>query len=362
MTTAERDLGTGGPGAPGRPPPPSRETVRRRRAVAAGVLAVLVLIIVVLLSSGGSSHKGASSRRTSARATQSEAAPARLTIRRSALTLPVALQDAASAPLDGQRIVLLGGLEAGETSTAAVTVLEGGRPGAHASLPEAQHDAQAAKLGANVYVFGGGQEASYDHILSFDPTTTAVAQAGTLPQPTSDAAVAAVGATAYVIGGYTGSQALDTIVAWRPGATAEVVAHLPAGLRYAAAATAADGRIVIAGGTPGEGASSSILRFDPTTRQVQQIGQMPGAITHASAFALGRWVYVVGGRGAAPGTQTASIVAIDSTTGHTVAAGQLPQPLSDAAVAVTPGRVWVAGGSSTSGVLDSILEIEPAAR
>ena len=33
--------------------------------------------------------------------------------------------------------------------------------------------------------------------------------------------------TAYVIGGYTGSQWLDTIVAWRPGAAARVVAHLP---------------------------------------------------------------------------------------------------------------------------------------
>jgi N-acetylneuraminic acid mutarotase len=240
-----------------------------------------------------------------------------------------------------------------------VSVLEAGRPGAHASLPEGQHDAQAAKLGANVYVFGGGQEASYDHILEFNPVTSGVTQVGTLPQATSDAAVAAVGGTAYVIGGYTGQQALDTIVAWHPGGGAEVVAHLPAGLRYAAAAPAADGRIVVAGGTPGEGASSSILRFDPTTRQVQQIGALPAAITHASAFALGRWVYVVGGRGAATGTQTASIYAIDSATGRTVTAGQLPQALSDAAVAVTPGHVWVAGGSSSSGVLDSIIELEP---
>jgi N-acetylneuraminic acid mutarotase len=329
--------------------------------VAAGLLGVFVLLLVVLLSSGGGSHKAASSKHTAA-AAQSETAPASFTIRKSALTLPVAIQDAAAAALDGQRIVLLGGLEAGETSTSAVTVLEAGRPGSHASLPEGQHDAQAAKLGANVYVFGGGQEASYDHILSFNPATTAVTQVGTLPQATSDAAVAAVGGTAYVIGGYTGQQALDTIVSWRPGGSAEVVAHLPTGLRYAAAGTAADGRIVIAGGTPGEGASSSIMRFDPTTRAVQQIGQMPAAITHATAFALGRWVYVVGGRGAATGTQTASIVAIDSSTGRTATAGQLPQALSDAAIAVTPGHVWVAGGSSSTGVLDSILELEPLAR
>jgi hypothetical protein len=38
---------------------------------------------------------------------------------------------------------------------------------------------------------------------------------------------------------------------------------------------------------------------------------------------------------------------------------QLPQALSDAAVAVTAGRVWVLGGSGTSGVLESILELQP---
>jgi N-acetylneuraminic acid mutarotase len=329
--------------------------------VAAGLLGLFVLLLVVLLSGGGGSHKASGSKHAAGSSAPSEAAPASFTIRKAPLTLPVAIQDAAAAALDGQRIVLLGGLEAGESSTSAVTVLEAGRPGSHASLPEAQHDAQAAKLGANVYVFGGGQEASFDHILSFNPATTAVTQAGTLPQATSDAAVAALGGTAYVIGGFTGQQALDTIVSWRPGGSAEVVAHLPTALRYAAAATAADGRIVIAGGTPGEGASSAILRFDPTTRTVQQIGQMPAATTHATAFALGHWVYVVGGRGAATGTQTASIVAIDSRTGRTVTAGQLPQPLSDAAIAVTPGHVWVAGGSSSTAVLDSILELEPVA-
>jgi N-acetylneuraminic acid mutarotase len=326
--------------------------------VAGGVLIAFVLLLVLLLSGGGSHRKAGAKRAAGPGGSSLEAAPSRFTINKLALTLPVALQDAAAAPLDGQRLVLLGGLEAGESSASAVTVFEAGRAGAHASLPEPQHDAQAVKLGANVYVFGGGQESSYDHILAFNPVTTGVTQAGTLPQATSDAAVAQVSETAYVIGGYNGQQALNTIVAWRPGASAEVVAHLPTGLRYAAAA-AADGRIVIVGGTPGEGASSSILRFDPATRQVQPIGQMPAPITHASAFALGRWVYVVGGRGAASGTQTAGLVAIDSTSGRELAVAQLPQALSDAAVAVTAGRVWVLGGSGAGGVLESILELKP---
>ena len=42
-------------------------------------------------------------------------------------------------------------------------------------------------------------------------------QVGSLPTPTSDAAVAALAGTAYIVGGYDGQQALDTIIAWRPG-------------------------------------------------------------------------------------------------------------------------------------------------
>jgi hypothetical protein len=88
---------------------------------------------------------------------------------------------------------------------------------------------------------------------------------------------------------------------------------------------------------------------------------MPTPVEHASAFALGRYVYVVGGRGAAQGSQTADIVAIDSISGHAARVAQLPQPLSDAAISSSAGRVWVAGGSSTNGVVASILELEPLA-
>jgi N-acetylneuraminic acid mutarotase len=326
------------------------------------VIGLLLLVLILSLAlAGGSTHKSPSAARSkAARAAAAERAPARFSIRTLPLTLPVALQDAAAAPLEGAQFVLLGGLEAGEGSTAAVTVFDAGRAIAHASLPEPQHDAQAARLGGMVYVFGGGQESSYNHILRFDPATASVTQAGELAQATSDAAVAEVGETAYVIGGYDGQQALDTIVAWRPGGSPEVVAHLPSGLRYAAAA-AASGGIVIAGGTPGEGANSAILRFDPATRALQTIGQMPAPVEHASAFALGRYVYVVGGRGAAQGSQTADLIAIDSTSGHATRVAQLPQPLSDAAVAASAGHVWVAGGSGTSGPVASILELEPLA-
>jgi len=247
-------------------------------------------------------------------------------------------------------VLLLGGLDAGGGSSAAIVSLQAGAARARGSLPGPQHDAQAAVLGGAVYVFGGGVVASYDHILRVDPATGAAAVVGRLPRPQSDVAVATIGDTAYVVGGYDGTAPLDTIVAWRPGtAAARVVARMPFGLRYPAVA-AVDGRLIIAGGTLADGVSDAILTYDPALHgAVVQTGVLPRAVTHASAVALGGKVYVVGGRRTANGTRTAAIVQIDPATSAATQIGALPHPLSDAAVVASAGRVLVAGGEDAAG-------------
>ena len=94
----------------------------------------------------------------------------------------------------------------------------------------------------------------------------------------------------------------------------KLVARLPYGLRYAAVA-ASDGHLLIVGGSHDEAATTTILSYDPATRQLRHIGDLPEPITHAAAVALGSYVYVLGGRGSAPGTQSAAIFAIDAATG-----------------------------------------------
>ena len=117
----------------------------------------------------------------------------------------------AVAALPGGRIALLGGIDAADTSTANVTVagLRGSQRSA--SLPNAQHDAQAAVLSGQVYVFGGGQFSQYDHILRFDPASGSVTAAGSLPSAESDVAVTQLGGSAYIVGGFDGMNSLDTI-------------------------------------------------------------------------------------------------------------------------------------------------------
>src|SRR5262249_56156205 len=108
---------------------------------------------------------------------------------------------------------------------------------------------------------------------------------GGLAAPSSDQAAAVLDGTAYVIGGYTGTQWLDTIIAWRPGRAAKVVAHLHSPLRYAAV-TAVGNEIVIAGGSLPDGtASRDVLAFRPRSRIVR-VGLLPAPTTHAAAATL----------------------------------------------------------------------------
>jgi hypothetical protein len=332
-------------------------TRRRRQRSRLGVLLVLVVAAAVALAltlSGGSNapRRGAGLVRTvvSLRVTRTG-------------TLASAVQDAAVAAPGGSPL-LLGGIDAAGSSTAAVVALRGAGSVTRGRLSAPQHDAAAAVLGRDVYIFGGGVVASYDHILRFDPANGAVAIAGRLPRPQSDVAVATIAGTAYVVGGYDGTEPLDTIVAWRPGSRrGHVVARMPFGLRYAAVA-AVDGRLTIAGGTLSDGISDAILSYDPRgDGAVVETGVLPSAVTHASAVALGGRIYVVGGRTSASAGQTAQIVMIDPATADATVVGHLPAALSDAAVIAAHGRIVIAGGESAAAAPQrAVLTVVPALR
>lgn len=265
-------------------------------------------------------------------------------------------QDAAAAALPGGGALVAGGL--GPTGSSRADVA-GVRAAVGAGrLPAAAHDAAAVALGRSVYLFGGGQAASFDRIVAIDPASGATRPAGRLPQPRSDLAAAVVGHTVYLVGGYTGSSALDTILAWRPGGRAKVVARLPQPLRYAAVA-AAGSRVIIVGGSGPAAASRAVLSFDPARRTVRAIGTLPAPLTHAGAATVGSTVYVVGGRGSAPDTPTDRVLAIDPATGRVTAAGTLPRPLSDAAVVSGGGDLLVIGGRSGGRPQASVLRLRP---
>ena len=278
---------------------------------------------------------------------------------RPAGSLAAPLQDAAMASVGG-KLLLLGGLDAADGSTADIRTLVRGRERTIGRLPTVFHDGAAVRIGRFAYEFGGGDGIrQLDQILRVDPNTGAVKRVGKMPAPSSDQAAAAVGDEAYVVGGYTGSTWLNTIVAWRPGAPAHVVARLPVPVRYAGVA-AAGGKVVIAGGSLPDGtASRAVYVFDPASRDVRRLGSLAAPTTHAAAAAIGDRVLVIGGRSATPNTPTARIAAIDPRRGSIRLAGRLPRAVSDAAVTATGRGVLVAGGRGHAPVAE-LTTLAPA--
>ena len=275
--------------------------------------------------------------------------------------LPQPLQDAAAAR-SGSGALVIGGLNAADTSVDDIGFVSVKGDAARGALASARHDAAAVSLGGATYVFGGGDGTrQLNEIVAIGPGGRPRI-AGRLPQPASDVAAAAIGGTAYVVGGYTGTRWLDTILAWRPGGKARIVARLPQALRYAAV-TVAGAKLVIAGGSlPSGTASNAVLVFDPAQNRVRRIGRLPAPTTHAAAAALGDTAYVIGGRGPATGTPTTRIVAVDPVTRTVRWAGSLVRPRSDLAAVALTGRILLVGGRRATGVSGEIAELVPAGR
>jgi YVTN family beta-propeller protein len=352
--------------------PPRRRVPKRRRILPRFLIALVIVLalgtVAAMLVNRGRKTSGPPLTTTAQSTTRSPADPVAAKPVQRDLTetvtgsLPAPLMNPSFAT-SGDSVLLLGGLNAADVSVS--TVLSTGFHGARTigSLPSVRHDTAAAAIGNAVYVFGGGNGPSQlSDIVRVDRATGRSSLVGRLPDASSDSTAATIGGTAYVVGGYTGTRWLDTIVAYRPGGTARVVAHLPQTLRYAAV-TAVGNRLVIAGGSLENGtASSSVLLYVPATGKVTKLGTLPAPTTHAAAATLGRVAYVIGGRGASTGTPTTAIVAIDVARKTVRSAGQLKTARSDLAAATVGSRILVAGGKSASSTVATISQLAPGAR
>lgn len=345
---------------------------RRRRPAAAGAVALVAagLLVAACGSSGpsGSSTAGRSSSGGSPAPGGSGApagAPASLSAAAAPWTLPVAGSRQVVC-WDGSGLVEMGGLVTGDTSTAAVRVIDPstGAVTATGRLADPVHDAAGACLGGHAFVFGGGTASTVATVQEWSPSAGATV-AGSLPAPRSDLASAVVGSTAYVVGGYDGTAMQPDILSTTDGTTFTVAGQLQVPVRYPAV-TVADGDIWVIGGQVGTsesggGQTDVIQRFDPRTGTTTVVGHMPEPLGHASAVFLGDTVWVVGG---VTGTTTsAQVWAVDPSTGAVRAAGSLPAPVSDAGTATVGSTAYLLGGEGPAGPtapLDTVLELRVA--
>lgn len=262
----------------------------------------------------------------------------------------------------GSRLVVLGGLAAGDTTTARVWSVQPTTRTAHqvGSLRQAVHDASGALLAGRAVVFGGGASTTMSVVQAWDGS--AATTIGAMPQPRSDSAATTIGATAYVVGGFSGKGMARDVLATTDGRSFRVVARLPIGVRYPAVAAVGGAVYVVGGelatteGTLSGGQTDAVQRVDPSTGQARVIGHLGSGLGHATAFALGGRLFVAGGRHGA--TATSAVIAVDLTTGRAHRVARLPVALSDAGVAVTGSTAWLVGGETSgpaapaSGVLE----------
>jgi large repetitive protein len=278
---------------------------------------------------------------------------AKLEVKSTGYNLSAPIQRAL-AVWQGSKVYIAGGLDADGTTVGGVFSLDpvSGRLTPLGTLPQPVHDAAAAMIAGRLVVFAGGSGAGTNTVQIFDPSTDKAWIAGHMPVALSDLAAAQIGSTTYLIGGYDGTAPRREIYATSDGTTFRLVGRLPVGLRYPAA-TGIDGRIMIVGGDTTSGPTASILVFDPSTGRVSRIGQLPYAVGHASAFGLGSFVYVVGGRNAAD-TSTRRSSMVDPVGGEVTALPPLAGPLADSAVASGPDSVLLVGGWG-KGTLSQVL-------
>jgi N-acetylneuraminic acid mutarotase len=282
-------------------------------------------------------------------ATASAAASARLRIA-VAGALPHGLSRTVAVAVGGE-IVLLGGLVAGDTTTAAVLRFnpQTGRTTTAGRLAAAVHDASGASLGGRAVVFGGGAATSVADIQAWQGGTGTVT--GRLSRGRSDSGAAVVGSTAYVVGGFDGTGLVKAVEAPADGVHVRTAGTLALGVRYPAVG-AAGGAVWIIGGqlattesTRTGGQTDDIQRFDPATGRTTVAGHLPILLGHATAFTLGGVLYVAGGR--TGNTAARTVWRLDPRTGRVSPVGVLPVACSDMAAVVIGNTAWLVGGETT---------------
>jgi outer membrane protein assembly factor BamB len=261
--------------------------------------------------------------------------------------LPTAASRVAVVATGGSRVMVLGGLVGGSSST---EILAGppGRLRRIGSLPTPTHDDAAVMLKGTVYLLGGGQATSSNAVVAVSSTGRA-RTIGTLGEPLSDLGAAVVGKTAFIAGGYTGTRYATAILAFR-GLTPSLATRLPVGLRYAGVASL-DGRLYVAGGVTTAGTSAAVYRFDPAARSVVRVATLPRPVAHAPLVTLDGALYLIGGEGS-------DAIWRISPGGSVTLAGRLPQPLANAGAVAIGRAIYVFGGDGS----DAVLRIAPRPR
>jgi hypothetical protein len=269
------------------------------------------------------------------------------------------------APISGEAVVaagnellVIGGLDEGDSSTDEVTRLDpaSGAASSAGALSQPLHDVAATKVAAGVLVFGGGSATTTAEVQRLVPGGTGQA-VGELPVPRSDLSAVTIDGAAYVLGGYDGEGTVGAVLRTRDGTRLETVGRLRVPVRYTAL-VALDRVIYAFGGEETSGADTAVIqRFDTATGRTSVVGRLPGTLAHASAVVLEGRIYILGGR--FDGRTSDRIMRFEPGPERTRRVGRLPAPVQNAAAGVVAGAAYLVGGLSPAETpLSSIVMLD----
>lgn len=206
-------------------------------------------------------------------------------------------------------------------------------------------------LHGEIFVIGGlnGKGVVLDSIEAYDPSTdTWRSDLAPLPLPMHHANVAASRGRIYVLGFLTGFDfaANGRVFEYDPvqNRWRERMA-MPAGSERGASGVAEiGGKIYVAGGLRGQSVTN-FSAYDPAANSWQPLPDLPLALDHLAAGAVGGVFYALGGRGGGIGGVSAAVHAFDPMDGGGwTRKADMPTARGGVAGAVLGGKVYVLGG------------------
>jgi hypothetical protein len=332
----------------------------------ASFLPALLLVVPLLAGCGGgpadteppagpsSPSTSGSSGTATGQPTPTTFTPRVAQVRPASWRLPYAAGRQAVVPLSPGRVLVAGGLLAGDQSTGQVVRVDvrRGSTAAAPSLAVPVHDTAGGLAGTTPLVVGGGNATEQDVVQALRGGAWHVV--GHLPTTRSDLSVVPDGADPLAIGGYDGVGVPTTLLRLGAGGSARPLGRLVTGVRYAATAVAGHTAYVF-GGEVDDVELGAVQAVDLRTGRTRVVARLPVPLGHAMAATVGTRILLMGGR-VTPDRQTAAMWWFDPATGRFTRAGSLPHPLSDAAVTSDGRRVWLLGGEDPL-VTDGVLTI-----
>lgn len=353
------------PATSGRRSPAMQRVYLRRRIVAALVVLVPILLIVFLLTSGG----GGGKKKPQASASTTTTAPHTTTTVALQLVASVATWH---LPVDLSRSVVLpvntdlgvfGGLTTSGTSGKIYEIDPGtGTTTAVATMPVPVRDAGGAVIGSTYYVFGGATTAATETaaVQGFSFTSSTQMNGSVVSNLTakrSAEGAATVSGQVYLVGGYDGTAYVSSVVSTSDGMNFAPSGTLSPAVRYPAVA-ALNGMVYVIGGevSPHAADSTVVQQINLTTSTVTDLSPLAVGLSHAVAVTLNNNIYVLGGRSG--GHAIATISLLNPTTGQLQPVGQLPSARSDMGVAVIGQTAYLIGGEGDGGKpVDTVVTV-----